>query len=383
MLKSDKKSIVQLVTPYLIHTGSWLYNQIINIKGFNQYIFTQKKENLNQFFVDNIICIEDFAFYQIIINKFYRKIFDRYGLFYQKFIKDNSIKLFHAHFGFEASRWLSFIKKQGLPLITSFYGLDLSKLGRISLWQKRYHLLFDYGNIFLVEGSYSKQQLTELGCPSDKIKVQRLGVNVESYPLKNYSDKDTNSTIIILQASTFREKKGIEFSLDAIKLLVDEGCKIKFQLIGGWDSMDDKNRIINKIKKLNLENYVEIFGPKPYNETLKYIVNSDIFLHPSVTASDGDNEGGSPVVITEAAAMGIPIVSTFHADIPEVIISNSTGYLVPERDAHQIAEKLFLLIDNIDKRIEFGKNGREYIAKEFNLRRQIEKLEQIYLENIT
>jgi colanic acid/amylovoran biosynthesis glycosyltransferase len=108
--------------------------------------------------------------------------------------------------------------------------------------------------------------------------------------------------------------------------------------------------------------------------------SADIFLHPSVTGQDGDNEGGAPVCIIEASAVGLPVVSTLHADIPEVVIDEQTGFLVPERNSMLLAERIIRLIENPQLRMDFGKCGRTHIFKNYNLNTQLRNLENIYSE---
>lgn len=377
-------NIIQLITPYLFHTGSWIYSQIIGLEKFNSIVFTQKKENVKYYPFNSIYSCEEFNFAKIIANKIYRKITDNYGLFFQEFVNQLTPSIFHAHMGYEAARWLKFVKKNKIPLITTFYGQDVSKLGRIPKWYKRYQELFNYGIVFLAEGNNLKKQLINLGCPEKKILIQHLGVNIDSYPQKEYSNSENEreNKWIILQASTFREKKGIEYSLKAISLLRDMNFRFEYRLIGRGDSELQEEMIRSIIKKENLMKHVKLLGAIPHAEYLKELIKADIFLHPSMTASDGDNEGGAPVGIIEASAVGLPIISTFHADIPEVVINEQTGFLTVEKDFVRIAEKLSFLISNPHVIKEFGLAGREHIKKSYNISTQIKKLEDIYHDAI-
>jgi colanic acid/amylovoran biosynthesis glycosyltransferase len=111
---------------------------------------------------------------------------------------------------------------------------------------------------------------------------------------------------------------------------------------------------------------------------IEKLLDCDIFLHPSVTASDGDNEGGAPISVMEASAMGLPVVSTLHADIPEVIVHNKTGLLSEEKHSPEICSDLLELINSEEKRINFGIEGRKHIKENFNLANQVQKLSNIY-----
>ena len=305
-------------------------------------------------------------------------MFDEYGLHFTKIAQRLGPRLFHAHMGFEAARWLAFVKKSGIPLITTFYGLDVSQFGKLDEWRDRYRDLFDYGTKFLAEGTFLKKQLVELGCPADKVIVQHLGVAVSTYPKKMFETKSNRSPIKILQVSSFREKKGIAYSLEAIAQVVKTVPHIEFRLVGRGDSAKADNAIESKVEKLGITPYVRLLGSKSHSETIQEMCDADIFLHPSVVASNGDNEGGAPVSIIEASAVGLPIVSTLHADIPEVVKNGETGWLVPERNSNLLAEKLMDLINHPEMRMSFGRLGRGHVAAEYEISIQIKKLEEIY-----
>jgi colanic acid/amylovoran biosynthesis glycosyltransferase len=370
--------VAQLITPYLFHTGSWVYSQIKGVNTIQNIILTYKTENLDQFPFNPIYSFYDFNRTKQFTTRVYRKFFgDRYGLFFNPIIKKENPKLFHAHMGYEAVRWLKFVKKTGLPLITTFYGLDVSKLGKIPYWRKCYQELFMYGKYFLAEGNYLKKQLVDLGCPSEKIIVQKLGVDIDNYPKVNRDLLNYNKRVI-LQVSTFREKKGIEYSLRTIAEVSKVFPNVLYKLIGKGDNSEADDNIKGLIKSLNVEKNVELLGITTHKQMLQIMCESEIFLHPSVTASDGDNEGGAPVSVIEASAVGLPVVSTFHADIPEVVIDGKTGFLVKEKDVDGLAEKIILLLNNLELSKRFSFEGPKHILENYNLKIQIEKLDGIY-----
>jgi len=377
IIHKEKNVVVHLVTPYLFHTGSWIYSQLTGIQKFRTVVFTQKKENTHQFPFEKIYSIEDENFLKQQLNRVYRRMTNNYGLFFQKIVKFVRPNLFHAHMGYEAVRWLAFVKRNNLPLVTTFYGLDVSKLGKIPKWQQEYKKLFSYGSLFLAEGSFLRKQLIDLGCPSEKVRVQHLGIDMRNYPGKTNPFTEREK-IIILQVSSFREKKGIIYSLQAIAKVKKEFPNIEFRLIGKGDTAQSNQEIGRLVHSLGIQDCVKLLGAKPHSETLVEMTNTDIFLHPSVTASDGDNEGGAPVGIIEASGIGLPIVSTFHCDIPEVVINEKTGLLSKERNVDELVKNLKTLLSNYSIRKSFGEKGRKHIQKEYNLQTQLQSLENIY-----
>jgi colanic acid/amylovoran biosynthesis glycosyltransferase len=97
-----------------------------------------------------------------------------------------------------------------------------------------------------------------------------------------------------------------------------------------------------------------------------------------VEASDGDSEGGSPVSITEAQATGMPVLASFHADIPEVVLDGETGLLSPERDIEALTANLEFLVTHPEKWEEMGRQSRSHIEKEYDVKIQAKKLQEIY-----
>jgi colanic acid/amylovoran biosynthesis glycosyltransferase len=138
-----------------------------------------------------------------------------------------------------------------------------------------------------------------------------------------------------------------------------------------------KNRITRLINVLGLSKEISLPGFIPHKEVYNQMKKSHIFILPSITSSSGAKEG-IPNVLMEAQATGLPVISTYHAGIPELVLDGESGYLVKEGDIPNLANNLINLIENPDLRMEFGKKGRKHVEKQFNLDKQVKKLEEIY-----
>jgi colanic acid/amylovoran biosynthesis glycosyltransferase len=99
---------------------------------------------------------------------------------------------------------------------------------------------------------------------------------------------------------------------------------------------------------------------------------------PSVTASDGDTEGGAPVVLSEMLATGMPVISTTHCDIPGVVDYGIENWLVAERDVQALVDRVQWLVDHASSWDEFLFAGRCHIEQEFNASIQGHNLGLIY-----
>jgi colanic acid/amylovoran biosynthesis glycosyltransferase len=101
-------------------------------------------------------------------------------------------------------------------------------------------------------------------------------------------------------------------------------------------------------------------------------------LQPSRTASDGDTEGGAPTVLIEAQAAGKPVLTTRHADIPEIVRPGESAVVVPENDAAALGDALIDLLSHPERWRDMGSAGRRHVEAEHDIHRQMERLEALY-----
>ena len=125
-----------------------------------------------------------------------------------------------------------------------------------------------------------------------------------------------------------------------------------------------------KIKEFGLKDKVNYIGKKYGEDKNRYWQYADIFVHP--TFSDC-----FPLVLIEAMQYSLPIVSTFEGGIPDIVVDSETGFLVPQRDAVALADKLEILIKNPELRKQMGEAGRKKYEEEFTLERFENRLVEI------
>jgi colanic acid/amylovoran biosynthesis glycosyltransferase len=292
--------------------------------------------------------------------------------------------ILHSHFANYGWINIKLAKYLHIPHIISVYGADISMLPAIkSNWRNRYKNLFHTCRFVLAEGPCMKQQVINLGCDASKVLVHRIGISTDNIPFKPRK-WDKKSPLKILIASSFRPKKGIPLAIDALGML-SKRFSIEVTVIGdaGKDaeSLNEKTKILDRIKRNGLESVVNLIGYLPYEQIFIISEQCHIFLHPSQTAPNGDNEGGSPVILTEMVAHGIPVVSTFHCDIPEVIHHSETGYLAQEKNAADLAEQIIKWTECPENWLIMLEKGRKHIETNFNLEKQCNRLLEIYNES--
>lgn len=274
-------------------------------------------------------------------------------------------------------------KQNHLKHIVTFYGLDVNMLPtQRPEWRKRYQEMFAQADLFLCEGPFMAHSLVQLGCPPEKVQVHRLGVEVAkiSYVPRKL---DLGTPLKILIAGTFREKKGIPYALEAVGRLHQNGAKVQATVIGDSArglAMEEaeKQKIVGVIKQYGLESNVRLLGYQPFARLLAEAYEHHLFLSPSVQAANGDSEGGAPITIIDVMATGMPVVSTTHCDIPQVVLHETTGLLAEERNVAQLVTHLEWFLQHPEKWEEMARNGRHHVEEYFNVQIQAAVLANQY-----
>lgn len=364
-------TVIQCANPFLPLTTVWMYDQIRTLSRYRPVVITQLRQNTDLFPIADTFSAEDLSLFRKSRYRLIRKLRGTYAG-YEGWIKQVDGRLIHAHFGQEGFRCLSAKKNTCLPMVTTFYGLDVSKLPRQKLWQQRFERLFREGELFLAEGSHMAKQLVEIGCDPDKVQVHHLGVDLKTIPF--CPEKDTENPVVLTYAA-FREKKGLVYALRAFAKIADAHPRAMLRMIGDGPLRSD---LESEITALGISDRVTILGFLNHSEALRELHQATVLLYPSVTAQDGDTEGGAPVGVIEALAVGTAVVSSLHADIPEVVPNETCGLLFPERDITGLAEGLDAVLASDKLRKEMANAGRRHVENEHDLMKQAEKLEVIY-----
>jgi colanic acid/amylovoran biosynthesis glycosyltransferase len=212
--------------------------------------------------------------------------------------------------------------------------------------------------------------------------VHHLGVRVDEirFSPRHWSQHET---LRVLIAASFREKKGIPDALEAVAQLRRE-VPLEVTLVGdaGPDASSEreKRRIMDTITRLNLEPVVRLLGYQRRAVLHDHAYAHHVFLSPSVTAASGDTEGGIPVGIIEMAATGMPVVSTRHCDIPEVLGAGQGHLLAEEHDVPGLVDRLRWLTAHPDGWTGPATATRRHIEAEYDAKAQGPRLARIYRE---
>ncbi len=379
----DNLNVLQGFTQYLDYTENWAYKLIKNIPDVNNTIIS--KEYLRYNFYDPHFTYIEFPVKRININtdKLWIKVFNRtvyymlklYPMFVRSMIGGKKFDILHSHFAFAGYDYRKLAKKLGVKHIVSFYGLDYEFLPHNwPEWKKRYFTLFKEADLFICEGKYGTYILKEQGCPPEKIVVNRLGVEVEKIPF--YVRKKEKYSLKLVQVASFRKKKGQKYTVWAFYKALEECPNMHLTFVG---TGKERSEVEGLVKKLNIQDKVTFIDVIDYTELYEFLKNYDVFIHPSIYTEDRDCEGGAPIVLLDAQATGMPVISTLHCDIPDEVIHGKTGLLSPEKDIESLAKniKIFYKMDN-DMYTIFALNARKHVEQEYDIKKNAKSLYEIY-----
>jgi glycosyltransferase involved in cell wall biosynthesis len=211
---------------------------------------------------------------------------------------------------------------------------------------------------------------------ADKIFVVRCGVDVDQF--KPNFKKEANRPFQIVCVASFEEVKGHQYLVEACKILRDRGVNFQCHLVGYGPL---RNQVIQQVNRLGLADCIVIHPPRPRQEIINMLTEADVKVLPSVPTKQGKREG-IPVVLMEAMACGLPVVSSQLSGIPELVENSRSGILVEPRDARGLSDALIQLYENPQLRRKMGEAGREKVVREFNLQKNAERLAKLFLSHI-
>jgi colanic acid/amylovoran biosynthesis glycosyltransferase len=375
-------TVAHLVSPYLFLTGSWIHTQIAFSRSFRPIVISQGTENADLFPFRPVYNLADGrgGLSKLLYNleKYIGGSYPKAP--YRGILEQESVRIIHAHLGWEGARSVGLSRRPRRPFVVSFYGRDAGLLPRKLYWRVLYKRLFRLADLFVAEGPHMAKVLVSLGAPASKVRVVHLGVALEEHPFRERRiAKAAAEPVIGLIAASFREKKGIPYAIEALSRVAPRYPRLCLRVIGDGPL---RGEIEGLIARLALQDRVTLLGYQPYSVYKMELGQAHFLMAPSVTARDGDTEGGAPVCLLEAQAAGLPIVATRHCDIPEVTRADGSALLAPEGDVVALASCLEQLMEHSERWPEMGRIGRAHIEAEFNIQTQVERMGDLYRELI-
>jgi len=285
-------------------------------------------------------------------------------------LRKHNVQSVLVEYGNHSHKLLPVLMKLKIPVVPIFHGFDASVYKVIEECEN-YQDVFRVSHRVICVSKKMKNTLVGLGCSAEKIVYTPCGPNDMFFTLQPDFTKDQFVSI-----GRFVDKKAPYFSILAFHIVLKKYPKYVLKMGGDGPLL---NTCKNLVKHLGIQNNVKFLGVISPEELKNELIISKGFIQHSITAENGDQEG-TPVAVMEANAAGIPVISTYHAGIPDVIIHDQTGLLSEEKDVEDMAQNIIKIIENKDLAIQMGKRGRQRIEENFNMRIHISKI-QATLDN--
>ncbi|MEU8816653.1 glycosyltransferase [Actinoplanes sp. NPDC048796] len=275
--------------------------------------------------------------------------------------------LVHAHFGGDGWLVSGETKRVGVPLVVTLHGHDVTRQplspGAHGLrYRRNLRAVFQRADLLIAVSEVIRQKAIGWGADPAKVRVHHTGVPVPA------SVPSAGKRWDVAFVGRFVEKKGAD---DLIAALAALGSA-KAILIGDGPLLPE---IRSYAARAGTD--ATFTGAQPASEVYRLLAESRVLAAPSKTAADGDTEG-LPTTIVEAAALGLPAVSTVHSGIPEAVLDGETGLLGPEGDREALTANLRKLLDDDTLRVTMGERARAHAEANFNVATQSRRLEDLY-----
>lgn len=369
---------------FMASTETFIGNQIITLRKYHPVIFCHHRIPNVSYSINNVYCIQELLpqFSRLADNLSYRVarfLPHMSARVLAEQIKGESVQLLHFHYLVDARFFLSLKRLTQLPSVISVYGYDVSSFPRLFWGYGLCYLkpVFREMDYFIAMSQDMRKDLVTLGCSPDKIIVHYYGTDTRrfAFPEREYIDKDE---VTILACGALEIKKAQHLILQALWIMEHQKIssrRFRVKFVGDGPMRPVLEQQVNKY---GWQDKVNFLGHVPYRDDrlIEAYRQADIFSLPSITIK-GDKEG-IPGTIIEAMAAGLPIVSTYHAGIPEIIKSGQDGILVEEGDVEAMARAFADLINDVSLREKLGRSAAKRAVNELDLQQGTARLEGIY-----
>lgn len=287
-----------------------------------------------------------------------------------KYLKENQINLIFCNYGPAGAELAPIARELNIPLVVHFHGYDASVYSVTSKYRDAYLRMFEIAKRIIVVSEEMKLDLLNLGAPDYKLVKITYAPHSRFLALK--PNLQGNQMISI---GRFVEKKAPYLTLLAFKRAKEKCPELSLKMVGDGDLLPVCRDLCIA---LNISG-VEFLGIQTPDQIAELMEESFCFVQHSKQASNGDKEG-TPVAILEAMAAGLPIVSTRHAGIPDVVSNMVSGYIVEEKDVEGMASSIVELTDNRELALTLAEKAKMVVEKYYSPETYRVKVNQIIIE---
>ena len=223
---------------------------------------------------------------------------------------------------------------------------------------------------------YSLKRLFDGLIPEAKLSVVPNGIDMAFDNISQEESDKHRFTVLFL--SNLVQTKGFWDVLHSIQNVAKHHSDVKYIFAGAWLNDNDKADCEKHIKEKDIGDYTEFTGVVEGKGKLNVLHSADVFVFPTYYPMEGH-----PWVIVEAMAAGLPVIATDQGAITESVVDGVNGYIVDKKSPQKIAEKVKLLIQNAELRIQMGKESKRLHDKNFTEKKMVERLINAIHEAVT
>ena len=360
-----------------------IYRQITALQRVAPIVIAQKRENSARFPFDKIDIVSKPALH--FLRRFwFRELRDKPWQIsggelraLLEILRKTDAELLHIYFGQIAVHLLPLIRAWPKPSIVSFHGADVMVDMNKPAYREATRQMLDAVKLVLVRSESLQRAVIHLGCDESKIQIQRTGIPLDEFPFRERSIPQ-NGAWRFVQSGRLIDKKGLPVTLRAFANFLRRYPDAALTIAGEGPLL---GQLQDLARELKIDNRVSFAGFISQEQLRDVYYGSHIFVHPSETGPDGNQEG-IPNSMLEAMASGLPVFATEHGGIPEAINHGVSGVLVPERDDEELAWALVNAVEDPGFLWRIARSGAEMVQDNFDLRMQTRRLEDTYLQTI-
>ncbi len=289
------------------------------------------------------------------------------------YLQGKRIQLILAEFGPVGLAMLPIARDLGIPLVVCFHGYDVFHKETLRQCAPLYPALFREAARIVGVSEIMLDHLEQLGAPREKLVHLPAFVNLQQF---SYSDRG-GMPPRFLAVGRFAETKSPHLTILAFQRVAQKIPQATLTLIGKGGGGELFEACVILVKALGLEDRVQFKGAVSHEDVAMEMRRSRVFVQHSLTTPENGDMEGKPVAVMEAMASGLPVVSTRHSGILELIEHNVTGLLVPEYDVEAMAEAMVRLVEDDDLVRSLGQKASAAIHGHPLISHHVEILGQI------
>src|SRR5207249_4182361 len=348
--------------PEMLH----IYRQVKALRGVDTFVVTKEVQNAERFPFKDIEIIPKRRT-NLLVHGWLKFVVRRPPIVYRgeyqtldSLLARHGADLMHIYFGHTGVHLLPFIEQWDKPCVVSFHGADVAIKEDIKDYPAKLRRLFDAVPLLFARSQSLAERLIRLGCPPEKLRINRTGVPLKEFPFVDRQPPPDGNWRIV-QACRLIPKKGVATSLRAFAIFKKDNPEAEFFIAGKGPLQRELEMLA---AGLGILKDVHFVGFLPERKLMELYANSHMFLHPSETPPD-ENQEGIPNSVLEAMATGLVVAATRHGGIPEAIQHGRTGWLVPEEDHSSLARTMQQITTSPQILSEMGLRAREVVVQHF------------------